>query len=72
MNSLGYHQLEKVYINEQNRLLKFSGPHQEDDSERGAGQKILKMPNRSGQLYLKVMFEGVYGSVSNKPLLIQQ
>ena len=43
-----------------------------DDSERGAGRKVLKMPNRSGQLYLKVMFEGAYGSVSNEPLLIQQ
>ena len=43
-----------------------------DDSERGVGRKVLKMPNRSGQLYLKVMFEGTYGSVSNEPLLIQQ
>lgn len=43
-----------------------------DDTERAVGQKTLKMPNRSGQLYLKVMFEGVYGSVSNEPLLIQQ
>ena len=43
-----------------------------EEPERVAGQKILKMPNRSGQLYLKVMFEGVYGSVSNEPLLIQQ
>ena len=42
------------------------------DTERIAGQKTLKMPNRSGQLYLKVMFEGAYGSVSNEPLLIQQ
>ncbi len=41
------------------------------DSERAAGQKFLKIPNHSGALYLKVMFEGVYGSVSNEPLLIQ-
>ena len=42
-----------------------------DDSEREAGTKILKIPNHSGQLYLKVMFEGQYGSVMNEPILIQ-
>ncbi len=42
-----------------------------DDTERAAGRKTLTIPKRSGQLYLKVMFEGQYGSVMNEPILIQ-
>ena len=40
------------------------------DEERAAGQIVVKIPKRSGQMYLKVMFEGTYGSVSNEPIAI--
>ena len=40
------------------------------DAEREAGHMTVSIPNRSGQMYLKVMFEGQYGSVMNAPIAI--
>lgn len=43
-------------------------PLSEFDRERGFS--VLSSPSNSENLYVKVMFEGLYGCISNKPILI--
>lgn len=39
-------------------------------AEREVGRMTVKIPNRSEQMYLKVMFEGAYGCAMNDPIAL--